>query len=104
MTRITDGGIKIPRVPPAARVAVEKPPEYPLRRNSGSATRLIVAAVASDDPQIAPKPAHAPTAAMATPPLRWPSQDSAALNKADDRPDSVANWPINKNIGMIDSE
>ncbi len=30
----------------------------------------MVAAVASDDPQIAPNPAQAPMAAMATPPRR----------------------------------
>ena len=64
----------------------------------------MVAAVASDEPQIAPKPAHAPTEAMATPPLRWPSQPSAALKSEVDIPDSVANCPISKNIGMIDSE
>ena len=64
----------------------------------------MVAAVASDDPQIAPKPAQAPTADMATPPLRWPSHASAALNSDWDMPPSVAKWPISRNIGMIDSE
>ena len=64
----------------------------------------MVAAVANDEPQIDPKPAHAPIAAMATPPFRWPSQASAALNKALDRPPKAANWPINKNKGMTDNE
>ncbi|MNL58616.1 hypothetical protein D3C87_1822650 [compost metagenome] len=64
----------------------------------------MVAAVASDEPQMAPKPAQAPTAAMATPPLRWPIQASAALNSACDKPPSAANCPISKNSGMTDSE
>ena len=63
-----------------------------------------MAAVASDEPQIAPNPAQAPTEAMATPPLRCPSHPSAALNSAVDIPDRVANCPISRNIGMIDSE
>ena len=63
-----------------------------------------MAAVASDEPQIAPKPAQAPTDAMATPPLRWPIQVSAALNSAFDMPPLVANWPIKRNSGTIDSE
>jgi len=32
-----------------------------------------VAAVAMDEPQIAPKPAHAITVAIARPPLMWPT-------------------------------
>jgi hypothetical protein len=64
----------------------------------------MVAAVASDEPQIAPKPAQAPIAAIATPPLRWPSQPSAALNSAWLMPPSVAKCPISRNIGTIDSE
>jgi hypothetical protein len=64
----------------------------------------MVAAVASEEPQIAPKPAQAPTAAMATPPLRWPSQVSAALNSACDMPPRVANCPISRNSGTMDSE
>jgi hypothetical protein len=64
----------------------------------------MVAAVASEEPQIAPKPAQAPTAAIATPPFLWPIQVSAALNSAWDMPPRVANWPISRNSGMIDSE
>ena len=64
----------------------------------------MVAAVASDEPQIEPKPAHAPMAAMAIPPLRWPKKLSAALNRALDIPPRVAKCPINKNIGTIDKE
>jgi hypothetical protein len=64
----------------------------------------MVAAVASDEPQIEPKPAQAPMAAMPTPPRRWPRKASAALNSALDMPPSVANWPISRNSGTMDSE
>ena len=94
----------MPKVPPAAKVAVEKPPEYPYLRNSGKATRPMVAAVASDEPQIEPNPAQAPIAAIAMPPLRWPKKLSAALNRALDMPPRVAKCPISKNIGTIDKE
>ena len=43
-------------------------------------------------------------AAMATPPRRWPSQFSAALNSAWLMPPSVANCPMSRNIGTMDSE
>ena len=39
----------------------------------GYATLVIVAAVAIDEQQIAPKPAHASTVAIARPPRRWPT-------------------------------
>ena len=64
----------------------------------------MVAAVASEEPQIEPKPAHAPTAAMATPPLRWPMNASAALNSAVDMPPSAANCPMSRNSGTTDSD
>jgi hypothetical protein len=64
----------------------------------------MVAAVASEEPQIAPNPAQAPIAAIAVPPRRWPSQASAALNSARLSPPIPARWPISRKIGMIDSE
>ena len=92
----------MPSVPPAASAPVDKAPEYPARRSSGRATCPIVAAVASDEPQMDPNPAQAPIAAIATPPRRWPMNASAALNKALDMPPSVANWPISRNSGTMD--
>lgn len=68
MTMTTDGGIRIPSVPPAASAPVDNAPEYFSRRISGSETFDMVAAVARDEPQMEPKIAHAPTAAMAMPP------------------------------------
>ncbi len=72
----------MPRVPPAANAPVLSAPEYPNLLNSGKATFPMVAAVANDDPQIAPNPAHAPTAAIATPPFLCPKHAPANLNNA----------------------
>ncbi len=43
------------------------------------ATLDMVAAVASDEPQIAENPPQATTVAMASPPLRWPRKALEAL-------------------------
>ncbi len=51
----------------------------------------MVAAVASDEPQIAPKPAQALTAAIAMPPRQWPMKALPARNSALDKPPWVAN-------------
>ena len=72
-TMITDGGIRIPMVPPAATVAVARSSLYPYRRISGIATRDIVAAVATDDPQIAENAPQAQIVASPSPPRSAPS-------------------------------
>ncbi len=77
-------------MPPAASVPVASAGSYLSRRSSGKATWPIVAAVASELPQMAPKPAQAPTAAMATPPRQWPMTAFAALNSDCDRPPRLA--------------
>ena len=64
----------------------------------------MVAAVANDEPQIAPKPAQPQIAAIEMPPRQWPIQAAADWNKAWLRPALVANCPISRNIGMTDSE
>ena len=64
----------------------------------------LPAAVAALGDLERPKPAQAPMAAMPTPPRRWPRKASAALNSAFDMPPSVANWPISRNSGTMDSE
>ena len=61
MTRITEGGMRMPSVPPAASVPVDERGRIAvLACSSGSAIWPMVAAVASDEPQIAPKPAQPP--------------------------------------------
>ena len=64
----------------------------------------MVAAVASEDPQIVPKAAQAPTAAIAMPPLWWPSSALAPRNSRADNPDPEATLPINKNSGITEKE
>ena len=92
----------MPSVPPAASVPVDRRPEYPWRFISGSATEVMVAAVATDEPQIAPNAALASTAAMASPPLKRPITELAKPNKALEIPPWVAKWPIRMNNGMTD--
>jgi hypothetical protein len=76
--RITEGGMRMPSVPPTASVPVESRFEYFSRFISGSATWLMVAAVATEEPQIEPNAAQATIAACATPPFLWPISVVAA--------------------------
>ena len=64
------GGIRIPRVPPAAMQPVAKASEYFNFCISGRAMVPNMAAVASEDPEMAAKQAQAPTVAMDSPPGR----------------------------------
>ena len=63
----------------------------------------MVAAVARDDPQIAPNMAHPPTEAIASPPRIYPNQALEARNKARLSPALVANCPISRKSGTTDS-
>ena len=76
--RAADGGIRIPMVPPAATVPAAKPLLYLNRRMGGIETLAMVAAVATDDPEMAAKPPQAATVAIARPPRLLPSQALAA--------------------------
>ena len=67
--RIELGGINIPIVPPAAIAPVASAGLYLYFFISGKVTRPIVAAVATLEALTAAKPAHAPTVAIARPPL-----------------------------------
>ena len=102
MTSGTEGGMRMPRVPAVASVPVARRPEYPWRFISGKATPVMVAAVATDDPQIAPKAAEARTAAIARPPLKRPMMPAVKANSARLMPPWVANCPIRMNSGMTD--
>ena len=92
----------MPKVPPAAKVPVDKRPEYPCRFISGKATPVMVAAVATEDPQIAPNAPQASTAPMAKPPLKRPMTAAANWNNALLMPPWVAKCPIKMNKGMTD--
>ena len=60
----------------------------------------MVAAVATDDPEIAAKPEQAVMVASPSPPRRWPTQARAAPKSSPEIPDRVAKTPIRMNIGM----
>ena len=64
----------------------------------------MVAAVARDEPHMAPKPAHAPTAAIATPPRLCPRQAPANRNRDSLIPALDAKFPISKNKGITVNE
>ena len=63
----------------------------------------MVAAVAIEEPQIAPKPAQAQIVAIASPPRRWPTKAFAARNSSCDMPARVTKLPIRMNSGTTDS-
>jgi hypothetical protein len=69
-----DGGIKKPSVPPAATDPVARLSAYLYFFISGNATRPIVTADASEDPESAANPAHAAIVAEAKPPRKCPIQ------------------------------
>jgi hypothetical protein len=77
-TKGTEGGMRMPRVPPVAKVAVLSPPAYPWAFICGYATWVMVADVATEEPQTAPKAPAAMTDAMAKPPRTWPKKAAAA--------------------------
>ena len=63
----------------------------------------MVAAVAIEEPQMAPNPAQAITVAIARPPRRWPMKAYAALNNSCDMPARVTKLPIRMKSGTTDS-
>ena len=65
--------------------------------------RVMVAAVATDEPHTAPKQAEAASAPTASPPRMPASMMRAALNRSDDSPVSEAASPIRMNSGSTDS-
>ena len=67
------GGIKIPKVPPAAKSPYTKFLLYPLLIISGIATTPIVAAVATETPDIAEKIPQDIIVATANPPGQCPT-------------------------------
>ena len=70
------------------------------RRISGYATAENVAAVATDEPQMAAKPPQATTVATPRPPRRWPIIELAALKSSRLTPDTDTSAPISMNIGI----
>ena len=59
-----------------------------------------VAAVATDEPLIAAKPAQAAIVARPRPPRQWPTKLLAARNSSRLMPEAETKAPIKRNIGM----
>jgi hypothetical protein len=59
-----------------------------------------VAAVATEEPEIAAKPPQAAIVATPSPPRRWPRKPFAARNSSRLMPELVTNAPMRRNIGM----
>ena len=96
--------MRISVLPPAAMHPVASPSSYPALRNSGSAMRVMVAALASEEPETAPNSAEAASVATASPPRKPDTSTRAALNSSPDKRDSDATSPITMNSGRTDSE
>src|SRR5688572_2344181 len=94
-----EGGIRMPSVAPEAITAVEVASSYLALRISGMATRVMVAQVAIELPQMAAKPAQAAMAERASPPRKRPSQALEARNSSRDMPELVASTPIRMKNG-----
>src|SRR5690625_7540160 len=79
---VTEGGIKIPNVPPAAIEPVATELGYPRLRISGIPNRPMVAHVAGLDPVIPEKIAQAPILDSTNPPGTLNSQRSKERYKS----------------------
>ena len=77
----TEGGIRMPRVPPAAMEPMMSGRPYPRRSISGMAIIPMVAAVATLEPDTAAKMAHEKMLATASPPGRKPTQRATAVKR-----------------------
>ncbi len=77
--RLMDGGISIPSVPPAAIEPAKRLSPYPYFLAWGSATVVMVAAVATLDPEVAANMADVPIFACIRPPGNQESHLSNAL-------------------------
>ena len=99
-TKAALGGMRMPRLPPAAMEPNDSLSSYPSLRIDGRAALFIVTAVAMLSPHTAPNAAHAPTVAMASPPRKCPSHLSKVSNAAAMTPPAPAMTPISTNSGM----
>src|SRR5262249_54388081 len=97
-----DGGMRMSVLPPAAMQPVAKPSSYPALRSSGSAMRVMVAALASEDPDTAPNKADAASVATASPPRKHDRMTRAPLNSSPESRDSDAISPISTNSGTTE--
>ena len=97
---MTDGGIRIPSVPPAAIEPAATPSGYPRLRISGIPILPIAAQVAGLEPDIAANKAQAPRLEITKPPgTRVSHLSRASYKSAPARVDAIEE-PIMINIGI----
>src|SRR6056300_2064688 len=97
---VIDGGMRIPRVPPAAIEPAATPSGKLRLRISGIPIFPIAAQVAGDEPDIAAKSAHAPRFETTNPPgIRVNQRSNASYKSAPALVDAIA-APIKINIGI----
>src|SRR4030095_5116156 len=96
---LIDGGIRMPSVPPAASVPREARIEYPRAYSGGSATVPIVAAVATEDPDVAAKSAQAPMLVCSRPPGIPPRHADSAVDIRSAMPERSRSSPSSTNSG-----
>src|SRR5512139_461123 len=94
------GGMRKPRVPPAATLPVESRGSYLNRSISGRATVPMAAAVATEDPDTAAKAPHAPIVATASPPGTRRNHFSNDEYRSVVIPELPAKAPITQNSGI----
>ena len=94
-----DGGMRIPRVPPAASEPRKSRSLYPRRSISGYATVPTVAAVATEEPEDAAKMAQEPMFACMSPPGSHDSHCTTALYMRRAMPARSMISPSRMNIG-----
>src|SRR5262245_39219767 len=100
----TDGGMSTSSVPAEATQPAANDGSYPCLRISGIATLEKVAAVAIDEPQMAPNSAQAPIVALARAPRMPENTALEAWNNSVAILAREATAPIRMNSGMTESE
>src|SRR5436190_9225232 len=96
----TLGGIRIPSVPPAAIEPSESRIEYLRARSAGNATVPIVAAVATDDPDVAANKAQQPMLVCKRPPGKRPSHAASVTYILSAMPLRSSSSPSKMNNGI----
>ena len=99
MIRPMLGGIRMPRVPPAAREPMTRRSLYPRCRKDGSETRLMVAEVATLEPEHAANTAQEAMLVCSSPPGRNTSQRESAPYIRSPMPERSISSPISRKRG-----
>lgn len=99
---MTDGGNRIPSVAPATTEPSTSRSSYLARRISGTATWLMVATIATEEPDTDPSAAQAPMVAVASVPRRPLNMMLIDWNSSRAMPECLAIEPISTNSGTTE--